>query len=840
MFIRYIHVPILIAVTTMAAGEARAQYAAINVPAQPLTSAVAELSRQLRIEILLDAPGRERRRTRPVRGSMPAESALNHMTHGLGLAIRRVGKDVYVIQPRPGRSAPFSRAMKSDGDPDILVTARRRPEREGQVPLLVTRRGADVLERQEVRTLADLARVTPGFVATGQTSNATPLLVMRGQRRSISDESRLPLVVYQDEVPLPNQAALSPLFDIASVEILRGPQGTLFGRNTTSGAILLRSVRPGEGTPSYVETDVGNFGMFRVEGAMELPAMGPWSLRLAGQRMRRDGVIALASGGRADDAHSDAFRAALRFAPEGDFRSLLTLDRLSADEKGSAQVLTGVYAGGSARTADNAPYFDCGQGACDVDAYLDLQRQLGRRTSQSGLAPVFRRRFWGVTNVTEYGDNDLLVRNIAGWRSTRVFNALDGDGTPLEINDLTSRVQLRQWTEELQVQGRLGRLRYIGGAFILDSGPTGTMLQQSAQFVRPDNPANNIANYQKFRSAALFGQVSVPLGHRMTGDLGLRYTSERMRGCSLRIDSKLPLSRADCVDWGGSQASTHSGRLTWTAALTRQMGQGSMYLTSRRAFRSGGYNNPVLGGRLAPFQTFKPESFTDLELGVKGRWSVGAVNGSYATAIYAGIYRNIQRALFPDPGFDGDGNSGNDPISFYVNIARARVAGLDSDLSANIGSHLRATVSLSYVDARYTRVDAPEALAAMLGGDPINNRFSYTPRFSGVMNVVRDFPLPGDLGRLELSADYSHVSTIRFAERANERFGLQPTYGLVGAGLSWRRVGGRPLDIALWGRNLTDRFYASGGGTLNPTFTAATVIPGAPRTFGLRMRYSFE
>ncbi|WIW90255.1 TonB-dependent receptor (plasmid) [Sphingobium sp. V4] len=770
---------------------------------------------------------------------MVAESALRHMTRGLGVSIRRVGRSLFIVEPSVSRSA-IAEVPGPGSDPDILVTARRRLEKGGDVPLMVAHDGPDMLSRQAVRTLADLARVTPGFVATGQTSSAMPLLVMRGQRRSINDENRLPLVVYQEEVPLPNQAALSPLYDMASIEILRGPQGTLFGRSTTSGAILLHSARPGDDMPSYVETDVGNYGMNRIEGAIELPARGPWSLRVAGQRTRRDGFIHMASGGRADDAHSDAARAVLRFAPEGRFRSLLTFDMLNADERGSAQILTGVYGGGTARTIENAPYFDCGQGACDVDALLERQRELGRRTSQSGLSPLFRRRFRAVTNISEYGDDDLLLRNIAGWRSTRIVNALDGDATPLAINDLSGRANLRQLTEEFQVQGKLGGTRYIAGVFFLQSVPVGTMLQRSAQFIRPGKPVNNIANYQTFRSAALFGQVTLPLAPTLTADLGLRYTVEKVRGCSLRSADAEPLSRTDCIDTGGSLSAFRSGRVTWTAALTRRRGESSLYLTSRRAFRSGGYNSPTLGGRLAPFQQFGPESFTDIEAGAKGRWAVGSVHGSYSAAIYAGVYRNIQRALFPDSDFDGDGDPGNDPISFYVNISRARVMGMDGELAASVGSHLRATVSFSYVDARYTKVDASALLAPLLGSDPINNRFSYTPRFSGVVDMVREFPLPDNLGRLELGIDYSHVSTIRFAERANDRAGVQPTYGLLGGAIGWKRIAGRPLDLEIWGRNLTNRYYVSAGGTLNPIFTAATIIPGAPRTLGVRMRYAFE
>lgn len=839
MFVRIVCTSILSAAAATMAMDAQARTGTVDVPAQRLSVAIAELARQAQVEILLNAPGLEERRTRSIRGSMDVEDALKHMTEGLRVSIRRVGRSVYIIQPARSRPARVEAPAPSIG-PEILVTARRRPESGAEVPLLIARSDPDALRRRAVRTLADLARVTPGFVATGQTSSATPLLVMRGQRRSISDQNRLPLVVYQEEVPLPNQAALSPLYDIASIEILRGPQGTLFGRNTTSGAILLHSVKPGDGVPSYVEADAGNYGMNRIEGAVELSPAGAWSLRISAQRMRRDGFIRMASGGRADDAHSDAARAVLRLAPEGRFRSLLTLDMLNADERGSVQILTGVYGGGSARTEENAPYFDCGQGACDVDALLEQQQRLGRRTSQSGLSPLFRRRFRGVTNIIEYGDDDLLLRNIAGWRSTRIVNSLDGDGTPLAINDLSARTNLRQLTEEVQVQGRWGGARYIAGLFFLESAPSGTMLQKSAQFTRPGKPADFIANYQTFRSAALFGQVAVPLAPRLTADLGLRYTGERVRGCSLRSANAEPQSHNDCIGMGGSLSSFKSGRLTWTAALTRRRGESSLYLTSRRAFRSGGYNSPALGGALAPFQQFGPESFTDLEAGAKGRWTLGPIHGSYAAAIYAGLYRNIQRALFPGPGFDGDGDPGNDPISFYVNVSRARVMGMDGELAANAGSHLRATVSFSYVDARYTRVDAPALLAPLLGSDPINNRFSYTPRFSGTVSLVREFPLPDRLGRLELEVDYSHVSTIRFAERVNDRFGVQPAYGLLGGAISWRQVGGRPLDLEIWGRNLTDRYYASAGGTLNPMFTAATIIPGAPRTFGVRMRYSFE
>jgi iron complex outermembrane receptor protein len=825
-----------------AAACAHAQVSQVDVPALPLSAAVGVLGRQAGVEILLNAPGRERLRTRAVHGHFSAGDALTRMIRGLDLAVRRASSGVYVIIAAPaGRPARAQAGPSPRPEPlEILVSARRRPEREEDLPLLVSHVDGNALDKAAARTIADVARLTPGFIATGQTSSATPLLVMRGQRRSISDENRLPLVVYQDEIPLPNQAALSPLFDMASVEVLRGPQGTLFGRNATSGAVLLRAVQPGTGAASYLEAETGNYGLSRLEGAVELPASGPFALRISGQHMRRDGYTRLLAGGHADNVHSDSVRAILRFDPEGPLRSTTSFDMLHAEEVGAALILAGVYPQGSARDALNAPYFDCGSGACDIDSYFDAQQGLGRRTSQSSPALSFGRHFKGLGNVTEYGDEDLLFRNIAGLRSTKVHYELDGDGTPLPINDSVTVSHLRQITEEFQVQRRSGNLRYIVGLFYLDSAPDGPVLQTVSRLVRPDNPPSHIASYQTFRSGALFGQVTATLGGGFVADLGLRYTRESNSGCSLRAVDAMPQNERECIADGGTQARSRFGRLTWTLSLMRRRGDHSIYLTTRRAFRSGGYNTPALGGSLRPYQTFRPETLTDLEAGAKGRWDIAGISGSYAVAAYVGLYSDVQRALFPDVDYDGDGDMTTDPITLYVNSARARVAGLDGDLSLDLGARTHATLSASWIDARYTKVIAPAALTSLLGSDPLHNRFTYTPRFSGTVTLSHEVDLPGRLGVLELRADYAHVSSVRFSERLTEDFALQSAYGLLGASLNWMHPAGMPLELQLWGRNLTDRFYASGGGTLNPAYTAATVIPGPPRTIGVRLRYTFE
>ncbi|WP_184154585.1 TonB-dependent receptor domain-containing protein [Sphingobium lignivorans] len=810
-----------------------------------MATAIAELGKQAQVEILLNAPGQENSRTPAIRGRMTVEEALKQLLRDKRLTFRPLSASIYLIEPggaSRSRSPALSAAKNSEGveGSDIVVTARRRVERAMDVPLAVTRVTASQMVQQQTHSLADLSRILPGFVATGQGSSATPLLVMRGQRRSFAEENRLPLVVYVDEVPLPNQAALSPLFDVASVEVLRGPQGTLFGRSATAGAVLVRSAMPEDGVPSYVEYDVGNYGQHRLEGAMDADIAPAVSLRVAGQMQRRDGFFRLVHDGRADDAHTDAIRAILKVQPLDDLRSTSTFELLNGDETGSTQILVGAYPAGNARTAANAPYFDCGEGNCDIDSYVERQAMLGGRTSQSGLKPQFRRRFRSFTNITEYGDANLMLRNIVGWRSVQQETALDGDATPLPINDVTTITNLHQWSEEFQVQGRSAAVRYIAGAFYLGSAPSGPMLQHAAQFERPGNPATNIANYQSFRSAALFGQATVDLSGGRSVDIGLRYTSETIKGCSLRSITEASQSSAACAATGGSLARIATGQLTWTVALSQKVDNATFYLTSRKAFRSGGYNSPQLGGTLEPFQVFQPETLTDVEAGVKGSWSGPILSGDYAIAAYTGFYANIQRALFAPPGFDGDDDPTNDPITLYVNLAQARISGLDGEFTARLGRNVKAGLSLSYVSGGYDRVYAPAALDPLLGSDPRNNRFSYAPGLSASIWASHRVRLPDTLGSIEISGDYSYRSLSRYAERVEDRFAVQPGYGLLGAGITWYRIAGTSLDANLWVRNLTDKSYASGGVMLNPTFSVASVIPGPPRTWGLRLRYSFD
>lgn len=838
-----------------APARAREQAAlSLDIPPLPLPQALARLSRQAGVEVLLQAPGLEGANAPALQGTMTVATALSRLARPFRLTVRRIGPGTFVLSgtlrpastPRRPQAAPAIASPPLEQGP-ILVTARRRAERAADVPAAVTALDAASLRHSAVRTLADVARIMPGFVATGQTSSATPLLVMRAQRRSINDENRLPLVVYQNEVPLPNAAALTPLFDVASLEVLRGPQGTLFGRNATSGAVLIRTVQPGSGAPAYAEAEVGNVGLLRLEGAVEMPLAPGLALRLAGQRMRREGYGQLADGTQTDTASSDALRASLRVAPAETWRSTFTFDYFHSDEMGAAPVLVGTYANGGARDAANAAWFDCGSGACDIDTYLARQKQLGLRVSQAGLAPEFRRRFLGLANLTEWGDERLTLRNIAGWRTTDLRYAIDGDGTPLPIMDTVTVSHSRQWTEELQAQGNFGRGHVIVGLFHLDNAPNGPMVQTVAQLVRPGNDAYHIASYQHFVSTALFGQASLPFTESLSADLGLRLTTERTRSCSLRSTTLAPESRAACLDQGGSLAHASSRKLTWTLALTRRRGDFTLYATTRRAFRSGGTNTPTLGGSLAAYQTFAPETLTDLEVGAKGAWQMAALRGTYAVSAYGGLYDKVQRILFPEAGFDGDDNSANDPITFYVNSASARVAGLDGEFTASLGPNSQASLRLAWVDARYTGILVPAALRALLGDQPLHNRFTYSPAFSGTLALSHRFALPTGHGALDVRADLSRTSSVRFTERVGESFAAQPGYNLLGTSLAWtgsERVAGAPdsggIEVELWVRNLANVRYGAAGGTLNPVSTAATVIMGPPRTFGLRLRTSFR
>jgi iron complex outermembrane receptor protein len=534
---------------------------------------------------------------------------------------------------------------------EIVVTARRRDETAQTVPISIGAFGPEELERRSVDSLEDLTRITPGlrFAAEGGAQNTT--ISLRGLSKIPIGGGTPAVVTYFSDVPMPSTGTNLPTFDLASIQVLKGPQGTLFGRNTIGGAVLVTPEAPSYDAGGYIGATVGEYNYRVVEGALNLPIVDDKvALRIAGQSRQRDGFTKnIGVGPDPDDLDQYALRASLLIEPSEYVRNTLIVDYFKADE---APAATPQYA-----TAPQAlAAFDQAFGGLPVFAAFqeDLVNQFAaqqargiRRVNLDAPGQTNERELWGVTNRTEVDISDsLTLRNILGYRSTEVLYHSDIDGgptltteTPFNIQPLLNtpfpvlldRLVLlnpgqmtnrEQFSNEIQLLGSSfdESLEWIFGAFYLNEEPSGKQDAFYHQFdpyssttgIHLSPPAAGVS-HTTTESRSVFGQIGLDLSDSvadgLTLNLGYRYTWDDVEVCGGNIagggafttrDAPF-LTLSQCEDLGKLSTSNGIGTLstetsaaTWTVGLDYQITSDLFsYVTMRRGYRSGGLNTPV-------------------------------------------------------------------------------------------------------------------------------------------------------------------------------------------------------------------------------------------------------
>ncbi|WP_395396629.1 TonB-dependent receptor [Novosphingobium sp. BL-8A] len=753
----------------------------------------------------------------------------------------------------PAAFAQAASQVSEDPGGDIVVTARRREESAQTVPVSVTAFNETMLREKAIVSTQDLTYTTPGLNVAPQTSRDTPSIVIRGQRRATAGASAPSVVTYFADVPLPNEGSIVPTFDVASIQVLKGPQGTLFGRNTTGGALLLYPTAPDYDFGGYGQVTLGSYNERTFEGAVNVPIVDQRiALRLAGQIARRDGYTENHGvGGDLDDRNNNAFRASLLIEPVDGLKNTTVFDWYRARENGTGLVLNGVYpnpavsGGGTARTAANAPYFDCGVAGCDIDIALSEQQAAGVRDISTSIDPYSNRTFWGLANTTTLDVGSVTFKNIFGYRSSKVDGARDMDGTYLALYDGISNTNVQQYSNEFQVMGKLfgDKLDWIVGAFYLKSDPNGVNGSVTYSAVIPGKTFTYNENYNTSTSKALFGQIGYAFGGFADGlrfNGGFRYTWDKSSGCSVAtLDTAAHIGPDDCATAGGKTGSEKSSAPTWTLGFDYKVNDDLfLYITNRRGYRSAGYNQSGLSSYFDGFETFKPEKVTDYEAGIKSSWQVGTVKGRFNIAAYTSKYNNIQRSIFPGANFDGDNNSANDPSSLIINAAKANIKGTEFDFSVTPLHGFTLSGFGAYTDAKYDEYDAPAAFIPLLGTNPVNNKFSYTPKWT-VGGGARYAHNLGDFAELVFNANWFHSTKVWYVERPLDTNGIQKPYDTVNLKLDFNNMEDRGIDLGFFVRNLFDVTYAAAGGVVTPSITSTTLVYNEPRVFGAQLRVSF-
>jgi len=765
-------------------------------------------------------------------------------------------QDAPVAQSQPGLQ------------PEIVVTARRREEALSRVPVAVTAFDGSMLAERSITSIDQLTQATPGLTYGRSGGSANPQIVIRAQSRANIGDAAQPVLTYFADVPLPYVASVIPTYDLSSIQVLKGPQGTLFGRNSTSGAVLVYPTAPSHDLGGYLSASYGNYNAIVVEGALNVPIVqDKVAIRVAGQRNKRDGhTVSQITGQDLNDINDTSFRVSL-LLDLGDFQNTTVYDNIRWERQGDAAILTYLYPGTiTPRFPTFNNFFDCGTSAsCDVDLALARQKAAGVRKNYTAPRVQQNVQLQGLSNTTTLNLGNITLKNILGYRTAYHYSITDTDGTEMGLTTAENLQDFSQFSEEFQIQGTFleDRLDTIVGAFYLKSKPAGRTGLIVAPFT-PRLPASLILSYRTQESKALFGQASYDLGGGLKIDAGVRHTWDKTSSCATGYGANNPFvpgtpvaTLEQCRNGGtvtvngapvnvqGTQAVADSAAWTWNLGVNYQATESIfLYGTVRRGYRAGGVNTPVLGGILTPFQTYEPETVVDAEIGMKARWSAGGMRGTFNVDVFRGTYKGSQRGVNgTNNNFDGDGNPNNDPSAgtIIINAGKARVQGFDIDATIIPTPGLTFGAFVSYNDAKYLDTGTPAALSSRnaFPANAADTAFPYAPALTLGGNVKYEASLGGDLGELTFNADVYRASRTYFSPFKNDKQLSQAPYALVGARVDWSDFAGTPLTLGIFARNLFDKVYAIGGANTATASGYASLFYNEPRTYGVQAKLNF-
>jgi iron complex outermembrane recepter protein len=754
---------------------------------------------------------------------------------------------------------------------EITVTARRKEESLQSVPVSVTAFTAESLREKSIETTQDLQMSTPGVYLSGSGGNENVVYQIRGQSKALSGPSSPAVVSYFAEVPDVTFGSSVPQYDISSVQVLKGPQGTLFGRNTTGGAVLYTPTAPTYDFGGEVDLKAGNYADHETQAVLNLPLIDQkLAIRLAGDIHQRDGYTQnIGVGGALDNVNSKGMRVSVLFEPVQGVRNLTILDYYQNDYNGDGVNLVSVTPGYTLLAELGIQSALAQQAA--------LQRARGPFVVDTDPADFTHNRREGVTNRTDVDLGAVQLVNIFGYRLTHLSYFINVDGAPAVVTDGTGAYpagiplifirgsldnNTKQFSDEFQVKGKLfdDKVDWLAGLFYLHDNPTGAdgNFVGFAQIVGTPTAGPGY-NFLTDTSKAAFLHATYDLSNVAQGlavEAGVRYTRDNTTACTgtgLTNTSSGAVQPGDCSSGasditGASTNTASSGAPTWSVGLNWQLNKEIFtYLVTRHGYQAGGINSPTLIGRLAPYQSFSPETVTDVELGMRSDWQIGNTALRFNASVFSGWYDKVQvpltgvqtsplcTATNNGPGVSPTGscNPANDPAggTLLVNLGQTQVSGIDLDGVFAVTKSLSFTYAANFLDPRTRSVDVSPSLAPYVaaGGIPFNVTAKRT--FAG--GARYELPVPDDLGQFIFNLDEYYSSPILYGTT------VLPPYAVLNMRLDWNNVEGHPVDLSLFVRNAANREYYATPVAAGTFLGMLSAIPGPPRMYGGEFRVRF-
>ncbi|AMK25519.1 TonB-dependent receptor [Sphingobium sp. TKS] len=751
---------------------------------------------------------------------------------------------------------------------DIVVTAQRREESLSKVPLSVAALSSETLQNRVVTKEQDLAALVPGLIVkNGQNQNQLSF-TMRGQTLDPFSGASPAVLTYLNEVPFTGGNSATAFYDFSSVQVLKGPQGTLFGRNATGGAVLYASAKPGEDFGGFGTIRAGERDLIQLQGAVDIPVIpGKILLRVAGDYQKQDGYVHnLLTGNTLGDVDNRSGRitAVLRPTDTIENTTVFQYSRFRGTESNGQ--LYSYYPLGSTNTSSqtgitynltatldalygNGFFPGVGDGPPGpgtfpgaVAGYLAWQKAHPYETYLSYDLPHKASSYF-LSNTTTFELNDnLTVKNIFGFEKTFARTAGILSGSPFASLDLYNSsgnytgppggqvFRNKSISEELQLQGKSadGKLEYIiGGFYNYATKEEAIPVIVGAEL---PTPAGEVLyhTHGTTRSRAVYGQATYDLSDAVLEGLkftaGARYTWETV-GMTSYDDHAFfvgfPREKATL------KAPSWVGTLQWQASPASQF-----YFTQRGSFRAGNFNGAVVPYGLANF--FKNEYTHDFELGYKFSGMLLGQRAHFNVAAYKQIVKNAQHSLYAVVA--------GAPSAFTVNVPEAQVKGVEMDGDIMSADWLKLGFSGAYTDAKYTKNIVDLSVQTGTPGFVVPfDSYPDAPKWSGSLYADLTLPTPAQWGEMHFRVDSFSQTSSYFS---NNNYSITPGtkikgYTTIAARLSWNEIMGSPLSLGIYAKNLFDRQYYQSGYVLGASGGMNTVIPGEPQTFGAEVTMKF-
>jgi iron complex outermembrane receptor protein len=786
---------------------------------------------------------------------------------------------------------------------EIIVTARRMEERLQDVPISITVLNQSQIEERNIVNPQDLATYVPSLSANTNFGSENSSFAIRG---FVQDIGTAPSVgVYFGDVVAPRGASNGipagdgagpgSFFDLQNVQVLKGPQGTLFGRNTTGGAVLLVPQKPTSELGGYVEGSIGDFNLRRGQGVFNIPINDNLRVRLGIDHQGRDGYLTNTSGVGPRDL-GDLYYTALRASIVADLLPDLENYTIASYSRSNTH-------GDVQKTIAAAPFslgnFALGQladQAAHGEGFYDMRQDV--TDPHSNLTQ------WQVINTTTWHATDALtVKNIASYAQLddKLKTALFGTAfasppiPPLGLPSYRfgfsgstpypghSTAQESTTTEELQLQGRTPNdfVIWQAGAYLEYSKPLDLVGSQSPVVISCTNSdalqctdilgflaslqggpshagaVNITTGRTSYRDTGLYAQGTVKLTEQLKLTGGLRYTWDRELNDSFQqtiifnqaspfapgtipfATCTNPLSIANGCN---SHYEMRSHAPTWLIDFDYTPTSDILaYVKYTRGYRAG----TIAPNVTAPYNIVRPEKVDTYELGAKTSFAE-PVHGIFNADVFYNNFTDQQLQL----GFDAAPGAPVSPTAAPINAGKSRIWGIELESTVTPLKGLTLDASYTYLNTRIQELQSfptpTGALYVIDGAQRVGDPLALSPKNKYTLTATYTLPLGDTIGKVSVGATFTHTDSqlSNYSDRNStfavfKNLGTLPATDLLNLNLGWDSVLGKPVDLAFFATNVTDKQYYSyiPGIAIGTGFETAQL--GQPRMYGLRVRLRF-